>query len=367
MRIGIDIRELQIKRFTGIGRYLRHLLTYAASDPDNMYVLFGNQNTSFAPMADNQLFYIIPEKNTVVWDQILLPRALKKEKIDVFLTPYFKAPVFCPCKLVVIFNDLMPLLLEEYQTRAYRLKRTYFKLMSAISTKRATKLITISRHTKNDLIRVFGVKPDKIHVVHLAVEPVYNEDSSDDEMIKDKYYTGENFILYVGNLKPHKNIAQLIDAYHQLPDQMRKHYTLVIGAKKNFTYTQLLKQARALDIEERVIFTDWIPEEDLPGILKAADLFVFPSIYEGFGLPILEAMACGTAVITSSVSSLPEIAGDGALYVNPHNAEELSIAMQVVLTDKRFKNDLIQKGLKQSATFTIEKMGAAIVDVLIHC
>lgn len=367
MRIGIDIRELENGKSTGIGRYLRHFLLFANEfDKDNKYVLFGNNKTCFSLMNENQELHIIPGSMTVIWDQILLPKAIKKEKIDVFLSPYFKAPGFCPCKMVVIINDLIPLMVPEYKAAKYFFKRIYFKMLTRFACRSADKIITISSHTKNDLIKIFHLPGEKIKVVYLAVELAYKKIENPDSCIFQKYKVGQKFILHVGHFKPHKNIGRLIEAYNKLPESLRGEYKLVLLAKKDLLYYELYEQAQKLGLEDNVIFTDHVPEEELPYFYNAASLLVVPSLYEGFGLPALEAMACGTPVVVSRAASLPEVVGEAAICFDPCNVDEITQAMERVLNDENLKSDLIENGFKRSGEFTIEKMGAKIREILIH-
>lgn len=365
MRIGIDVRELEKGKFTGIGRTLRSFLSFAAiKNKENEYVLFGNQKTEYVPAGGNQTLKIIPEGVTVVWDQFLLPLAMKREKIDVFLTPYFKAPLWHPSKLVVIINDLIPLMVPVYRSAACGFQRAYFKLLTRLALRSADAIVAISDSTKRDICRVFRTPEDRIFVIDLAVEPRYAKAGTQAHAVVRRYGVAKKFIFYSGNFKPHKNIPVLLKAYAQLPEVLRQEYILLLGSPKDEGFPVVYQHVKDLGLQAQVVFLDGIKEQDISYFYNAASVFVFPSLYEGFGLPVLEAMAAGAPVITSNVSSLPEVAGDAALLVDPADASALAAALKTVLQDSELRTRLIQKGRERSKNFSVERMGEQIVKVL---
>ena len=363
MRIGIDAREFQMGRITGIGRYLRQfLVTATARDDSHDYVLFLNQKSDLPFDHPNIKKVVIPEKLTPVWDQFLLPRQARREKIDVFLTPYFKTPLFMPVPRVIIINDLIPLFFPEEHGL---MRRAYFRLMCARTARKAARILTISQNSKDDIVRILKIPDDKIDVVHLGVEERFRPDSTRMEEIRRKYNLPQHFILYVGNLSPHKNIHGLIKAFESLPSDLKKQYKLVLSAARNnkdFTRSKTLMQK--LDLAGAVHLTGFIDEEDLPGVYSQCSLFVFPSLYEGFGLPPLEAMACGCPVASSDTSSLPEVLGKAAFYFDPHNIEDISRAMKRMLEDKSLRGEHRRRGLERAKHFTLENMTEKILDAI---
>ena len=364
MKIGIDIRELEKDKFTGISRYLRQFLSFTAeSDKQNEYILLGNQKTDYNIKADNQKLIIIPEKITFLWDQIKLPFHLKKQGVDVFLTPYFKAPLCKPTKMVVIINDIIPLVASQYQKLKYFFKRTYFRAMIKSAIKKADRIITISQHSKKDIVEFSGIDSTKIEIMTLAVDP-YKLDRLKSEKVVGRYGVNDKFIFYFGNFNQHKNIKGLLTVYNKLPDYIKNHYKLVIGGKKNKHYSALVKLVKLLAIKNKVMFIDSISDEDLLCFYNAAQLFVFPSLYEGFGLPVLEAMACGTPVVAFNVTSIPEVTGDAAILVNPNDTNSLSKAIEKVLLNETLRNNLIAKGIERAKKFSVEKMARKILNVL---
>jgi len=365
MKIGIDIRELQKGKATGIGRYLLDFLKFIAENKHEWeFVLFGNQNTEIKLDAPNIKKIIIPEHFRPFWDQLQLPFYLNEEKVDVFLTPYFKAPLFISCKLLLIINDLMPIAFAGYHRLKTLHKRIYFASLAKHAAVRANKIITISQYSKQDILRLFNVPVNRVEVVYLGVDKRYHPHKPDAQVISSKYGINRSFILYFGNFKPHKNVKTLIEAYSGLCKETKSQYQLVLGGKKDKYCLELERLIGQLELEQNVIFTGSIPEEDLPLIYSAASLFVFPSFYEGFGLPPLEAMACGVPVIASKATSLPEVVGDAGILVNPDDANAIKTAITNILGDSALRNSLITKGLEKASQFETCKTAEKILKVL---
>jgi hypothetical protein len=363
MKIGIDAREFLSGRMTGIGRYLRQFLQCATELPSpHEYVLFCNQKTHVPVEHPKLKKIIIQERITLFWDQIQLPLCMAREKVDIFLTPYFKSSYFLSANLVLIINDLIPLLFPE---ELGFFKRHYFRSMWRIAARRAKRVMTISQNSKDDIVKVLKVSPDKIKVVHLAVEERFMSLDVRVEEIRRKYSLPEEFIFYVGNLSPHKNIQGLVKAYKTLPEMLRQKYKLVIAASKKTKYlADIEKVIREMELSAEVFFTGFIEEKDLPAVYRMSELFVFPSLYEGFGLPPLEAMASGCPVVSSNTSSLPEVLGNAALLFNPYDVEEMSSAMGKMLEDEDLRNKFRQKGRERAKIFAPEKMTEEIVFLL---
>jgi glycosyltransferase involved in cell wall biosynthesis len=225
--------------------------------------------------------------------------------------------------------------------------------------------MTISQNSKDDIVKVLKLSEDKIKVVHLAVEERFMSPDVRDGEIRRKYSLPKEFIFYVGNLSPHKNVRGLIKAYKALPELLREKYKLVIGASKKAEYfADIEKVIREMKLLSEVFFTGFIEEKDLPTVYRMSELFAFPSLYEGFGLPPLEAMASGCPVVSSNTSSLPEVLGDAALLFNPYDIEEVSSAMRKMLEDENLRNMFRQKGLERAKIFTSERMTEKIISFL---
>ena len=255
-------------------------------------------------------------------------------------------------KYVITVHDITPLLFPyQYRKEVYLIN----KLMLPRTLRMADKIISVSYHTKRDLIKYLKIPKDKIEVIYHGVDEDYKPlPEKEVEMIKKKYNITTPFILYVGSLKPLKNIPTLIKAYYKLRKQGLE-YKLVITGKKRWKYREIFKLINKLNLQKDVIFTGYVPREDLPALYNAADLFVSPSLYEGFGLPPLEAMACGTPVITSNTSSLPEVVGDAGIMVDPYDVDGLAKAMYEVLTNDGLREELRKRGLKRAKLFNWKK------------
>ena len=364
MKIGIDIREMERGKITGIGRYLKNFLGYIArEDRENEYVLFANQKTEYTTVVKNIKVRVIKEWFSPFWDQIQLPRALKEEKIDIFLSPYYKKPFFTPCKSIITIHDLNSFFLPSISIKGWFKNQLYFRILLKLSSRKADKIITVSQYTKKDIVEYFQALEEKIEVVYLGVDERYHPISSNLEETVSKYGVNEKFIFYFGNFNPHKNIKALIETYYSLPEKIKSEYQLVLGGRRDKYCIGLEKMVRHLKIGKRVVFTGFISEEDLPLIYSAAKLFVFPSLREGFGLPPLEAMACGIPVIASNTTSLPEVVGEAGILVDPYKVDEIKAAIVKVLTNSTLRDDLIKRGLERARRFTSKKTADQILKI----
>jgi len=366
MKIGIDCRELR-SYVTGIGRILIELLREAKKhSKDFNFILFGNQHTDFLSFKDVFKDYkkvIIKEKSTLWWDQIQLKRAIKKSNIDVFFSPYYKIPLLTKTKTILSIFDVIYLLVEPYKN--YFRNRLYARNFIKFASKKAKRIITSSNYTKDDLLKVLNLPKEKIEVIYLGVSPkfriIYERDKI--ESVKKKYRIDKRYILYVGNFRPHKNVERLVNAYNLLPEAIKSEHNLVLGGEESRKFIRDNNLIKSSNLQY-IVFAGKILDEDLPALYSGADLFVFPSLYEGFGLPPLEAMACGCPVVSSNTSSMPEVLGDSALFFNPYDEEEMSLAIRQMLEDENLRNNFRQKGLARVKLFTPEKMTNEILNVL---
>lgn len=354
IKIGIDGRDLFREEITGIGRFVLNFLNgIKVEGKDHEYILFLNERNYFDIEAPTIKKVVIKENSTLAWDQILLPYALKKEKIDLLFSPYFKAPLFAHCKVITSILDIIPFVIEPYKSSIKtRLNRIAIKMFSH----KAKKIITISHYSKGEITKYFNIPHEKIEVIYLCPGKHFTavHDFERISQVKNKHGISGEYILYVGNLKPHKNLIRLLHAYSLLPEHIQKDFQLVIGGKKDENYKLLFKRIIERDIAGKVVFTDFIPDNELPSLYSGATLFVFPSLCEGFGLPILEAMACGVPVITSNSTSIPEITGDAAILVDPEDIEGIAKNISRIIEDKDLQKGIALKGLERVRLFSIE-------------
>ncbi|MCS7287390.1 MAG: glycosyltransferase family 1 protein [Anaerolineae bacterium] len=279
--------------------------------------------------------------------------------VDLFHATEHLLPRFSRIKTVFTLHDLIFLFHPETHKP---MNRWFLTLMMPRFLRAADAVITVSECTKKDAMRFYNIPEEKITVIYEGVSPRFHPVSSEIVgAVRLKYGLPERFILYVGTIEPRKNLIALLEALHYLLTTY--HLQLVIVGKKGWLYEGFFRRLRELGLEERVHFTGYVPDEDLPALYSAADLFVFPSLYEGFGLPVLEAMACGVPVICSNTSSLPEVAGDAALLVDPTDVQALAKAIERALTDETLRAMLRAKGLERARMFTWEKTAQKTLEV----
>lgn len=335
--------------WSGIGRYCTNLIKQFSSMDlrDDLSLITSldddNKLNDFPKIKCASKVYGIKE-------QIEIPTLSLKNKIDLYHFPHFVFPVINYGKTILTIHDLTPLLFPEYFSKTARF---YMKSLISIAKYRANKIIAVSNNTKHDLIEKFKFPEHKIKVIYNGVEECYrvNKNKEDLNYIKMKYKTGDRFILYVGNIKPHKNIPRLLKALARLSIDIK----LVIVGRKDKAYDKVFKVIKEEKLQNRVIFTGFVPDDDLINIYNAATVFIYPSLYEGFGLPPLEAMACGTPVITSNVSSLPEVVGNAAITVDPYDIEKIAFSMTEILTNSSLQDKLIKKGKERVNLFSWKK------------
>lgn len=360
IKIGINARYLQ-RKVTGIERYLLELIkNMTRLEPTKKFVLFfcGHEPVPDLQLPNNVDSYI-SKRNTrnriwrIVWEQYLLAKELRQKNIQLFHGPSFVVPLAKPCKYILTVHDLSYYLYPESLTVATRL---YFKFFLPHSLKKADKIIADSQSTKKDLIRLFKTPEDKINVIYLGIDKeIYAlKNKSLLAQVRHKYNLPEKFILFIGMLSPRKNLPRMLNAFNILKKKGYPHKFVVVGAK-GWLYESIFANVKKQNLQDEVIFTGYVPDAELPAFYKLADLFLFTTLYEGFGLPILEAMASGCPVVTSTTSSMPEVAGDAALLVDPKNVGEIAKAMENILTNKKLKQELIRAGSRQIKKFSWKK------------
>ena len=358
MRIGIISDRLN-RSLTGIGNYVYNLVSELSKiDNGNIYLINCEENNLFPELHKiiiKNPFKIFPKKSFYFW-HLYLNYYLKRRKLylDIIHSPE-NASLFVKLrnqKKIITVHDIIPLYFPNTYTKITVFR---YKLLLSKTLKTSDKIITISYNTKQDIIKHFKIPEDKIKVIYLAANEKFKPlNKNEISKIKQKYNLNYPFILYVGTLEPRKNIPTLLKAFYKLKKLGIKH-KLVITGKKGWKYKHIFETIEKLNLQKDVIFTGYVPDEDLPALYNAADLFVYPSLYEGFGLPPLEAMACGTPVITSNTSSLPEVVGDAGIMVNPYSVDELANKMYEVLTNDGLREELSKKGLERSKLFSWKK------------
>jgi glycosyltransferase involved in cell wall biosynthesis len=354
VRIGIDARKLHD---FGIGTYIRNLLRQLARfDRDTDYVLFCRPEDVpvLSPLGEN--FRAVPETagNYSLSEQIRIPLALKRHGVTLFHSPHYVLPRLVPCRSVVTIHDCIHLMFPEYLPN--RLALSYARASIGFASRRATRILTVSESSKRDIVRFVHTDPDKIDVIYNAYDERFGVEPREEDVVRvrERYQLHDEFVLYAGNVKPHKNLARLIDAFHLVRNRGMDHLKLVMIGDEISRYAALRRAVHQHQLHKYVRFLGYLPEETLAVMYRLAGVFVFPSLYEGFGLPPLEAMASGTPVVTSNVSSLPEVAGEAAVLVDPYDPHAIADGIYQVLTDERLRRDLRRLGLERARQFSWE-------------
>jgi len=364
LRIGINGRYLQ-RRMSGIERYVVEIIEHlGAIDKRNLYSIFFNKDADVPKLDVGRNFDIevsdFPTKQRTLrlfWEHVFLWYEIKKNNLDIFHGPAFFVPLFKPkgCKYITTVHDITFVKYPQAFTFGTIL---YYKLLFPRSLRLADVIITDSVSTKDDIIEKYKINCEKIKVVYLGISKNFLEKQKREkkEAIKKKYALPDKYFLFTGVLSPRKNVEKLIDAFADLiKEEGYRDYKLLIVGRKGWLYGAIFKKVEDLHIKDDVLFIEHIPEEELPVFYQLAQIYLFPSLYEGFGLPILEAMASGCPVITSNVSSMPEVAGDAAILINPLDKKELLAAIKQVMENKMLQKQMREKGHIQVQKFSWQK------------
>ena len=355
MRIGIDARKLHD---FGIGTYIRNLLRQLARmDRQTEFVILcrPDDRATLATLGENFRTVAETAGNYSVLEQVAVPLALMREGVTLFHAPHYVLPPLVRCTSVVTIHDCIHLMFPQYLPSrfAYLYARTSIRL----AARRATRVMTVSESSKRDILRFVDTEPDKIDVIYNAYDERFAVEPAEDDIVRvrERYQLHDEFVLYAGNVKPHKNLERLIEAFHLVRKRGLDHLKLVMIGDEISKYTALRRAVHHHQLHKYVRFLGYLPEETLAVMYRLAGVFVFPSLYEGFGLPPLEAMASGTPVVTSNVSSLPEVAGDAAVLVDPYDPQAIADGIYQVLTDEQLRRDLRRKGVARAGMFSWEQ------------
>ena len=370
LRIGIDGRGIY-KSIDGIGRYSLNLIrNLAAIDSVNQYIIFKNTEIE-RKIVDTPNFHEVNVdfRHLSLRTVFTIPLLTKNFHLDVFHSPFFVSPLWGTKNLIVTVHDLMAITFPGFfGGRSYvkeKVAYLYHRVFVPLSIKRAKRIIAVSQSTKKSLIERFHIDPEKISVIYEAVDDHFKRDYAKTEIegFKKAQRLPEKFFLYVGNMKPYKNIPLIISALEILKrENMLKHKFVIAGRKDRF-FPFIYKEVKDKHLLNDVIFLDYVSDNELPLLIKCADIFVFPSLGEGFGLPPLEAISLGVPTIVSNATSLPEVVGDGAIIVDPHNPEKLAQAIAYLLKDKDLRKKLTQKGIDRSKAFSWRKTAENTIEV----
>jgi glycosyltransferase involved in cell wall biosynthesis len=354
MRIAIDARKLHD---FGIGTYIRNLLQQLARlDPHTEYVLLtrpddleiaGRLGANFRAVAE-------PAKPYSIAEQLRIPLSLAREGAHLVHEPHYVLPPLIGCRKVVTIHDCIHLRFPQYLPG--KAAHAYARTFMWLAARQADRILTVSEASKRDILEYFDVPPEKVTVVYNGLDERFSEpDEAEMARIRQRYQLTHPFVLYVGNIRPHKNVERLIDAFGRAraggPDDLK----LVVVGDEISKYPPLRQAVHRHRLDKHVRFFGFQPPNTLAAFYRLARAFVFPSLYEGFGLPPLEAMANGTPVVTSNVSSLPEVAGGAALLVDPTDTDSIAQGILRVVTDDALRADLSARGLARARDFSWER------------
>jgi len=368
MNIGFDINEANIPQRVGVNQVAYNIFLHLVKqnkEEDKLFALGKERPLPDMPVENKNLLYeIFGSKKAWVLTSLTKRLWFGKPKIDVLFSPSHYTPLFSPTKTIIYLMDMS---FERFGTEYFtNYDINQLKKWTPLSVKKASKVLTISEFSKSEIMKLYGTPSDKIDVIYPAFDKeVYHGKVPKTKVIsvKKKYGITGSYLFYWGTLQPRKNISRLIDAFAKIDKPQLK---LVICGKKGWLYDQILEQSKHLGIENRVIFTGFAPNDDLPALIKGSRAFVLPSLYEGFGMPAVEAQAVGTPIVVSAVSSLPEVAGPSAIYIeNPESVDSIKCALDQVLAlsiSERLK--LIKEGKENTKRFDWDISAQKILNIL---
>ena len=355
MKISIDARGVNLYKGSGIGTYTENLLRELLNiDTKNNYSIFWTGENYENYKKDNSKIIFTSKKHGTFYENYYYPNYIKENNIDmhhipqngIVLNELYTSPI------VVTIHDLIPYILPETVGRGY-LERFLRDMPLIVNNSKI--ILTVSEYSKRDIIKFFPfVNEEKIFVTPLAANKSYKPLNKINciEYIKNKYSIDSPFILYIGGFSTRKNVKELIIAFNKIQKSLKKDYKLVLCGSIRDEGVKLQNLCKELLIDDKIIFTGFVPDDELPLFYNAAEVFVYPSLYEGFGLPPLEAMSCATPVITSNLTSIPEVTNDCAILINPFDNDELASSILNLLNSKSLLQEYAEKGYNNSLNFT---------------
>lgn len=357
MKIAIDCRGINWYHGTGIGTYTNNLVkNMVISEKEHNYTLFWSGDNYIQYENKKCKCVMTSSKHHRFFQENYFPRNIEKENIDLYHIPQNGIGLTekIPCKKVVTIHDLIPYTMPETVGNGYLLK--FLKEMPYI-IENSQGILTVSEFSKKDILRFFPIDPDKIFVTPLAANEMFKplDKSNCLEIIKEKYNISNDFALYIGGFSDRKNVHGLIEAFSKAYPHLNKDFSLVILGSYRDSSQKLIKLVKSLNMEKHIVFAGFIPDEELPIFYNAATAFIYPSFYEGFGLPPLEAMNCGTPVITSNLTSIPEIVDKAGILINPYNTMELQNSIEKLLNDISLQQTLRTLSLERAKEFSWNK------------
>lgn len=368
MRIGIDARCLEGSR-TGVGRYLTNVLRYWGKQaPNHEYYLYTKREIPSDEFLKAPCFV----KKTVggaflrkgpIWEQMVLPRAMSSDDIDVFFAPAYTAPLSLKCPYVLAIHDIS----YEAHPKWYPfLERSYYRYVSKHAAARAKSVITDSQEVRKEITKYFGPDIADVNVIYLAADKVFSpvDEPAVIEATKQKLDLTGRYLLYVGMMFTRRNIPVLLESFARVRRTIPDCKLVLIGENKTEPRIDIDGLIAKLGLEDAVVWREYVDQSDVINLYSGAEAFIYLSSYEGFGLPVLEAMQCGTPIIVSDISCLPEIVDDAAVLVNPYDVDAVAGAITGVLTDDDLRDDLRNRGLRRAKEFSWDETARRTLKLL---
>ncbi len=361
MKIAFCARGLSIPS-GGVHQFIKSLIPALARQRgnDEIYVLYNDKK--FMGLAPECSEIVIKGNNRIIWDFCQVPKVLRKLKIDAAIFPKNIVPFFLNCRSYVVIHDLAYF---EKQLNAYPFLDTlYMRTLLSQSVRRAGAIFAVSENTKREIVRYMKCDPEKITVTYEAADKIYRPVNNDSvlKQIKGKYNLPDKFMLYVGSLSPRKNVNGLLEAFSGICSKVP--HDLVLTGSKSWKDSSVFQTMEKLNLSDRVKLLGFVEHEDMPVLYNLAEVYVYPSLYEGFGLPVLEAMQCGCPVVASDATSIPEVAGDAAVLVNALDSKDLADAIYRVITDMELRKKLIDSGFEQVKKFSWDRCADTMLKVI---
>jgi glycosyltransferase involved in cell wall biosynthesis len=357
MRIAVEA-EMAWRNKAGTGSYVRSLfaaMEKAAPEHSYHYLAMGSDRLSALDIrSKGRIRRLLNGIKWMAWLQYSLPSQIRRTGADVFHGPATVGPYRQPCPTVFTLHDLA---LLRYPEAFDPLWRWYARGVLRRIVPRATAVIAVSESSRRDGIEQLGLLPEQVHVVYHGCDPIFAPvtDPQQREEVADRLGLTEPFFLSVGTLEPRKNLIRLLHAFRRLKERHGGEHQLVVVGGRGWLYTAIFDEVKRLGLEGQVTFAGYVARQDLPALYSMAELLAYPSLYEGFGLPSLEAMACGCPVVTSNTSSLPEVVGDAAICVDPTDVDMIAHAMAAVVRDPVRRAEMVQRGLERARWFSWER------------
>jgi glycosyltransferase involved in cell wall biosynthesis len=363
MKIAVMLRTLEVDQ--GISIYSINLMkSVLKHDRENEYLFLYADPSRLGTFGSypNLKEEVLPTKSKLLWDQLAVPRAAKRFGADIIFNTKFSVPLLSRAKSMLVLHGSEWYVHPEFYSK---LDIIYNKILFPVFCGKASAISSVSQTSATDIIKFLKLDPSKVHVVHSSIAEHFKTVPGDEAMMacRKKYGLPEKFILFVGKIYPGKNFGNIVRAFRKIFDSLDDDLRLVSVGDLRWSYKPELQLVKDLGLEDKVHFPGWVDQGDLPAIYRLAECFLFPSYYEGFGIPLLEAMACDCPVVTASTGSCPEIASDAALYADPNDPDKIAEQVLEVLSNDALRQEMVRLGRERVKDFSWDRAGRMTIDI----